>query len=405
MDFKINYSKETETKLYNMICKLQFILFVNIIKSPIIIKFLYLIMEGSHSCVLDVCEILDINSSYDSFKLNNHCSSWTDNYSQERSYIHYLKGEGNENNSWFKSCKCRTCSLIRLLYKAVLCQRSLRSHWCIVNILIKLGPDYKVIQLLNILLCFFKQNIDVIRLICLHQKKTLTHLVSVLKTDSILRRIKRQMFKACSWIPMNISAAYCDYGVKRSTLITIGTTGLLMSINRFNFLSNQYFSAYAKQWVKQKIIQKIIEDNGGLNHIRNSDAKDNKMVKLKQLSLDYCFDDSDLHETIADDDIEIDENEAVEPDVKLDITDVYDSMTTAKLALLSPTEERSIRLKQLSHDKLSLSNIGSELGLSKEQVRQLLLSANAKFKEINCLDIMAYSRDKPIDLPCEDPHE
>ena len=95
----------------------------------------------------------------------------------------------------------------------------------------------------------------------------------------------------------------------------------------------------------------------------------------------------------------------VEPDVKLDITDVYDSMTTAKLALLSPTEERSIRLKQLSYDKLSLSNIGSELGLSKEQVRQLLLSANAKFKEINCPNIMAYSRDKPIDLPCEDPHE
>ncbi|PIM95321.1 RNA polymerase sigma factor rpoD [Candidatus Hodgkinia cicadicola] len=405
MDFKINYSKETEIKLHNIICKLQFILFVNIIKSPIIIKFLYLIMEGSHSCVFDVCEILDINSSYNSFKLNNHCSSWTDSYSQERSYIHYLKGEGNENNSWFKSCKCRTCSLIRLLYKAVLCRRSLRSHWCIVNILIKLGPDYKVIQLLNILLSFVKQNIDVIRLICLHQKKTLTHLISVLKTDSILRRIKRQMFKACLWIPMNISAAYCDYGIKRSMLITIGTTGLLMSINRFNFLSNQYFSAYAKQWVKQKIIQKIIEDNGGLNHIRNSDSKDNKMVKLKKLSLDYCFDDSDLHETVADDDIEIDENEAVEPDVKLDITDIYDSMTTAKLALMSPTEERSVRLKQLCNDKLSLSNIGSELGLSKEQVRQLLLSANARFKEINCPDIMAYSRDKPIDLPCEDLYE
>ncbi len=129
------------------------------------------------------------------------------------------------------------------------------------------------------------------------------------------------------------------------------------------------------------------------------------MAKLKKLSLDYCLDDSDLHETVADDDIEISENEAVEPDVELDITDIYDSITTAKLALMSPTEERSVRLKKLSNDKLSLSNIGSDLGLSKEEVRQLLLSANVKFKEINCPDIMAYSRNKPIDLPCEDPHE
>ncbi len=271
--------------------------------------------------------------------------------------------------------------------------------------MIKLGPDYKVIRLLCILLSFVKHNIDVVRLICSHQKKTLTHFVSMLKIDSILRKTKRQMVEACSWIPMNISAAYCDYGVQRPTLIAIGTTGLLMSINRFNFLSNQYFSAYAKQWVKQKIVQKIIEDNGGLNYIKNSDAKDNKMIKLKKLSLDYCLDDSDLHETVADDDIETDENETVEPDVELDITDVYDSMTTAKLALMSPTEERSVRLKKLSYDKLSLSNIGSDLGLSKEEIRQSLLSANVKFKEINCPDIMAYSRNKPIDLPCEDQHE
>lgn len=69
----------------------------------------------------------------------------------------------------------------------------------------------------------------------------------MLKIDSMLRKIKRQMFEACSWIPMNISAAYCDYGIQRPTLIATGTTGLLISINRFNFLSNQYFSAYAKQ--------------------------------------------------------------------------------------------------------------------------------------------------------------
>ncbi|PIM95507.1 RNA polymerase sigma factor rpoD [Candidatus Hodgkinia cicadicola] len=402
MDFKIDYTKATEIKLHNMICKVQYILFINIIKSPIIIKFLYLILEGLHCCVLNVYEIFDIRLGYDWFQRNNYCYLQIDNYSQEWSYIQHLKGNGKVNNSWFKSCKCRICSLTRLLYKAILHRSSLRSHWCIVNILIRLDLELPIMQLFHVLLLFLKHNIDVIRLICLHQKNTLKHLISVMKMDSILRRIKRQMVKACSWIPMNISAAYCDYGIQRSTLIASGTTGLLMSINRFDFLKNQPFAMFAKWWVKQKIIQKILDENGGLKHIRNTDSTDNKMVKLKKLSLDYCFDDSDLHETIVDDDIEIDETEAVEPDEKLDITDVYDSMTTAKLTLMSPFEERSVRLKQLSYNKLSLSDIGSDVGLTKERIRQLLLSANVKFKEINCPDIMAYARTKPIDLPCED---
>ncbi len=129
------------------------------------------------------------------------------------------------------------------------------------------------------------------------------------------------------------------------------------------------------------------------------------MIKLKKLSLDYCSDDSDLHETVADDDIEIDEPEPVEPDENLDITDVYDSMTTVKLSLMCPFEERSVRLKKLSHNKLSLSDIGSDVGLTKERIRQLLLIVNEKFKEINHPNVMAYARTKPIDLPCEDPDE
>ncbi len=63
MNFKIDYTEKTEIKLHNMICKIQFILFINIIKSPIITKFLYQILEGLQCCVLDVYEILDVRVS------------------------------------------------------------------------------------------------------------------------------------------------------------------------------------------------------------------------------------------------------------------------------------------------------------------------------------------------------
>ncbi len=128
MDFKVDYTKKTETKLHNMICRIQFILFVNVIKSPIITKFLHQILEGLQCCVLDVYEILDVRSGNNWFQRNNHRYFQIDNYLQERCYIQYLERNGMVNNSWFKSCKCKTCFLTRLLYKAVLYRSSLRSH-------------------------------------------------------------------------------------------------------------------------------------------------------------------------------------------------------------------------------------------------------------------------------------
>ncbi|PIM96612.1 RNA polymerase sigma factor rpoD [Candidatus Hodgkinia cicadicola] len=403
MEFVIDYTRKVENKVHDIACKFQLMLYINIIKSPVIIKLLYLVLEELHSCTLDVDEILDMDSDYDDFGWSTQCALRTYNYNLECSYIKYIKGYGKENNSWFKSCRCRMCGLIRLLYKVILYRDFSKSCCLIANVLIKLRLDFKFTQLFELLIVFLRYNLNAVELICPYPRRMVGHIVLILKVDSFFRRAKRQMIEACSWIPMNLSAVYRDYGVKRPMLIAAGRLGLLISVNRFNFLGNQHFSAYAKWWVKQKIIQVIIKESGGLETIRNASNKDGKMVKLKRLSLDYCLDESGICEDIGGDDEMIEEDNGQEEEIEL--PDARDSMISAKLALMSPSEERAVRLKAMSGGKMSLSDIGMDLGLSKEHIRQLLLNVKEKLTSIDTTNIMRYSRKIPIDLPLEDPDE
>lgn len=389
-----------------MVCKFQLMLYVNIVKSPLIVNFLWLILEEIHSSTLDIYEILEMNSEENDFKYSNKCTLQIDNYALERSYIKYMKGDGKENNSWFKTCKCKICYLIRLLYKIILYRDRSKSRRFIADVIIKLCFDIKLEQMFEFLIAYFRCSLNAIEIICSYPKRVTKHIVLLLKIDSIFRKAKRQMFEACLWIPMNISASYCDYGIERSVLNEAGKIGLLMSINRFNFIDKQNFFVYARWWVKQKIIEIIMEKNGGIEYIKNTNNKDNKTVKLKKLSLDYCLDESDMHEDVVDDDEDdLKEEKFEEEDEKIDLPDVYDTMTTAKFALMSPMEERAIRLKAMKGNKLSLSDIGLNLGLTKERVRQLLLNIKNKLKNIGPSNVMTFSKTKTIDIPRDIPYE
>ncbi|PIM96516.1 RNA polymerase sigma factor rpoD [Candidatus Hodgkinia cicadicola] len=408
---EINYSKNVENELFDVVRRLQLVLYINVFKSPIITKLLFQILERLYSSSLDIHELLNINPDYNHSKWHNHYVSQINNYSLEHSYIRYFKGDKTGNNSWFKSCKCRICVLLKLLYKTIMLKRTPRSHWCVANVLIKLEFDVKIMQLSWVLILFLKHNLETLGSICLNQKKTLKHLISIFKIDSNLRRTKRQMVKACAWISSNISTTYCSYGVRRSELIAVGMTGLMVAINRFNFLGNHCFQTYAKWWVEQKVIQLIINNSGGLESIRKSNKLDDKTIGLKKLSLDYYLDDFNLHEVIADDGVDIDEDDGnvgddeEEPNETTGTTNVYDSNTTAKLVLMSPFEERAVRMKGISRGKPSLGHIGSNLGLSRERVRQLLVSADTKFIKMNSINLNKELKIKPIDLPYMEPNK
>ncbi len=198
MDFVIDYTRRVENEVHDIVCRFQLMMYVNIVKSPIVVKFLYLVLEELHSCTLDVDEILDMESDYDEFGWWEQCTLQTYSYNLEHSYIKYIKGRGKENNNWFKSCRCRMCGLIRLLYKVILYRDFSKSCWLIVSILIRLRLDFGFTQLFEFLIAFLRCSLNAVELICPYPRRMVGHIVLILKVDSFFRRAKRQMFEACS---------------------------------------------------------------------------------------------------------------------------------------------------------------------------------------------------------------
>ncbi len=134
--------------------------------------------------------------------------------------------------------------------------------------------------------------------------------------------------------------------------------------------------------------QKVSRNTVVLSNTRTKGA-----TRFKKLSLDYCVNGSSLHDVIADrsapsTDAEID----VYSGVNADLSEAIDEGEREEMArymlislvLLPAREARIIRLRGLADfpAKWSLKRIGSELGLTKERVRQLVMVADRKLLEI-----------------------
>ncbi|XNX62333.1 MAG: hypothetical protein ACKFI0_00500 [Candidatus Hodgkinia cicadicola] len=98
-----------------------------------------------------------------------------------------------------------------------------------------------------------------------------------------------------------MASAYALCGAKKSELVLVGRRGLQSSINRFDFLSSYRFSAYAKMWVKQRLLE-VVTKRVNRNSLVLSDADNaDNTTKFKKLSLDYCADGTNLHDVVAAD--------------------------------------------------------------------------------------------------------
>ncbi len=231
-------------------------------------RLIYLILEEIYSGTLGFHELVNprSNPNYNLKKWTGiKCSAYMRTYVLEWSYFDFLKNDYDINSFWFKDCNCRTCYLLRLLLKGVLFKHTAKTRWFISNVLLKIGFDQKFIQFSRLCIVFTKNHLYSLKLRCLHIIKALKQLLYLLRVDSKLRQTKKQLFEVCSWIPSSFSTSYTEYGLHRSILVNAGKIGLLLAINRFDFLNSQHFPAYAKWWVKQKIIYVIINSSKEYN--------------------------------------------------------------------------------------------------------------------------------------------
>ena len=203
---------------------------------------------------------------------------------------------------------------------------------------------------------------------------------------------------------IDVAKNYQNRGLSLADLISAGNVGLLTAAERFDGTKGYKFISYAVWWIKQSILQSIAE------HARTVRLPMNKVSLLKDISktarrlgqgregepdveeiareLDVSAEEvretllsaravRSLDEAFTDDDERSLLNILSDPQQASPDTEVLSASARAQLeSVLVNLDERELRIIRLyfgldGHEALTLEQIGSLIGVTRERVRQL----------------------------------
>ncbi|UCE03988.1 MAG: RNA polymerase sigma factor RpoD/SigA [Candidatus Latescibacterota bacterium] len=212
---------------------------------------------------------------------------------------------------------------------------------------------------------------------------------------------------------VSIAKQYSNQGLSLEDLINEGNVGLIKAAQRFDWRRGFKFISYAVWWIRQAMLQALAEQSrivrlplnraGALYRIgkasrqlhqelgRQPDAgeiakrlkmtrqevRDTMRISNTYLSLDESFDgedDNNLMAYLADD-------SAARPD-QVTFEHTLENDLRVALAQLDAREERILRLYfGIDCDKpMTLERIGSQMGLTRERIRQIKEKALEKLR-------------------------
>ncbi len=237
----------------------------------------------------------------------------------------------------------------------------------------------------------------------------------------LARRIKKGDKKALEKLiqgnlrfVINIAKAYQGKGLSLNELITEGNYGLIKAAQKFDPDKNVKFISYAVWWIRQTIMKAILENTGNIrvpisqinkvNRIHNAQeklAKDGELPSIKEIADNLNISENEVRNAIKTNKQEISLSTPLANDENLYLSD-----TIIQKQFLSPEEAfLRKRYKEVLHsqlDKLSereawilkkyfglddnrphtLEEIGNELNISRERVRQIKERAIKKLKDL-----------------------
>lgn len=169
---------------------------------------------------------------------------------------------------------------------------------------------------------------------------------------------------------MNIAKKYYGRGLSYSDLIAEGNMGLLKGIDKFDEAKECKVITYAVWWIKQSILE-ALEERNGIEH-------DELPIDTEHRSL---MDDEDTQIVIGDEFTDgSTETETDKSDIKTSISIIMSQLTN---------REKEIVIKYYGldgKDERTLEEIGKELSLTKERVRQIKDKAEKKMRSAALLN-------------------
>lgn len=218
---------------------------------------------------------------------------------------------------------------------------------------------------------------------------------------------------------IKIASEYASYGFPLLDLIQEGTIGLMRAVKKFNPDRGYRLISYAVWWIRAEI-HNFIMRSWSLVKIGTTQAQRKLFQKLSRAKKQLNISDDDLSEEnikrvadlfdvrekdvlsmemrMAGRDFSLDASSSYDesityldsiPDHRLSQEEIIDSVETNELTheglqdglhILSPKEQYVIEKRYLVSSPYKLRELGDELGISKERVRQIEVGALKKLR-------------------------
>ncbi|MCR5761613.1 MAG: RNA polymerase sigma factor RpoD/SigA [Sphaerochaetaceae bacterium] len=200
------------------------------------------------------------------------------------------------------------------------------------------------------------------------------------------REARAKLVESNSRFVISIAKQFQGRGLPLSDLISEGNVGLLVAIDKFEPETGNHFISYAIWWIRQSIL-KALNEKSRMVRLPANKIKDADIYGINVTSLDTPINDEE--DSSLGDVIQSSEDSPEDTVVEQSLTEAIDK------ALSSFDEkERDIIIRRFglhNTEPMSLQEIGTLYGVTKERIRQIEKKVLTSMREIDEVkDLRAY---------------
>lgn len=169
---------------------------------------------------------------------------------------------------------------------------------------------------------------------------------------------------------VNVAKNYMGSGISFLDIIQSGNLGLMRAVEKFDLSRECKFSTYAIGWIRQSILKELRRTDPQ-HYLYIEDMSSNNECFDSELLLNF------LMERHND---RMNRFDPVSVDAELDKEKMYNKIMAA-MSSLSEVEQSVIAGRFLKPIKLTLEDVGNQLHLTRERIRQIEKLALKKIRE------------------------